>query len=64
MTKAEAKARVAEAAYLGDRIHYQVAVEGADRPLAISVNNVAEGFGLGTPVTLFWGEGPALILGP
>lgn len=56
--------RVAEAAYLGDRIHYQVTVEGLGRPLAVSVNNVAEGFGLGTPVTVSWAEGAGLILGP
>ncbi|KAB2885001.1 MAG: ABC transporter ATP-binding protein [Albidovulum sp.] len=56
--------RVTEAAYLGDRIHYQVTAEGLDRPLSVSVNNVAEGFGLGTPVTLSWAEGAGLILGP
>ena len=56
--------RVTEAAYLGDRIHYLVAVGGLDRPLSVSVNNVAEGFALGTPVTVSWAEGAGLILGP
>jgi len=57
--------RVAEAAYLGDRIHYQVAVDGLDRPLAVSVNNVdaGGGFGLGAPVTVSWAEGAGLLLG-
>ncbi len=58
--------RVSEAAYLGDRIHYQVAVEGLERPLAVSVNNLADstGFGLGAAVGVGWAEAAGLILGP
>ncbi|MBC7143012.1 MAG: ABC transporter ATP-binding protein [Rhodobacteraceae bacterium] len=63
---ARLKGRVAEAAYLGDRIHYQVAVEGLERPLSVSVNNLAEssGFGIGADVGVSWAAEAGLILGP
>ncbi len=63
---ARLKGRVSEAAYLGDRIHYQVAVEGLERPLSVSVNNLAEsgGFGLGAEVGVTWSGEAGLILGP
>ena len=65
-SQARLKGRVSEAAYLGDRIHYQVAVEGLERPLSVSVNNLAEGggFGLGAEVGVNWAGEAGLILGP
>ncbi len=62
---ARLKGRVSEAAYLGDRIHYQVAVEGLERPLAVSINNLADstGFGLGAEVEVTWAAEAGLILG-
>lgn len=57
--------RVAEAAYLGDRIHYQVSVDALGTPLAVSVNNVdgSTDFALGAPVTVGWAEAGGVILG-
>ncbi|MEZ5779551.1 MAG: ABC transporter ATP-binding protein [Paracoccaceae bacterium] len=54
---------VREAAYLGDRVHYQVAVAGLDQPMAVSVSNAeGEGFSLGAPVCVSWPEAGGLIL--
>ncbi|MDZ4095205.1 MAG: ABC transporter ATP-binding protein [Paracoccaceae bacterium] len=56
--------KVAGAAYLGDRIHYQIAVAGLDQPLSVLVNN-AEGaaqFPLGADLHLRWAANAGLIL--
>ena len=55
---------VAEAAYLGDRIHYQVRVAGAEKPVSVLVNN-AEGMSvhpLGAKVWLGWNKASGLVL--
>lgn len=55
---------VAEAAFLGDRIHYRIAVEGLARAIAVFVNN-AVGVGvqpLDARVVLSWDAGSGLVL--
>ncbi len=55
---------VAEAAFLGDRIHYRIRVAGLDRAIAVFVNN-AGGVAvhpLGAPVSLDWDAGAGLVL--
>jgi len=56
--------RVAEASFLGDRIHYQIAVPGLDRQVAVFVNNAedAPAHALNAPVALDCPPSAALVL--
>ncbi len=59
------RGNVSAAAYLGDRIQYQVAVKGLDRPMIISLNNTegCASYGLGAAVSARWATAAGLILG-
>ncbi|NDV02411.1 ABC transporter ATP-binding protein [Pseudoroseicyclus tamaricis] len=55
---------VAEAVYLGDRIHYLVDIPGLARPLrVVAPNSVAPVLALGSPVAVTWPDEAGLVLG-
>ncbi len=55
---------VAEAAYLGDRIHYQVRLTGLEKPMTVFVNNTERAVvrPLGSNVWLSWDRSVGLVL--
>jgi spermidine/putrescine transport system ATP-binding protein/putrescine transport system ATP-binding protein len=59
---------IAAAAYLGDRSHYFVRVEGLDRPIAVAAQNVdrsIEGWlSAGVEVRIGWSEDAIVLLPP
>ncbi len=62
-----AKGVLQNAAYLGERSHYYVTLEGHDAPIAVSAQNRFDGsftVGEGKPVWLTWRDDTAVILRP
>jgi len=55
---------IAEAAYLGDRIHYQVRLDGLEKPMTVFVNNNDRNpvHPLGEKVTVTWEASNGLLL--
>jgi spermidine/putrescine transport system ATP-binding protein/putrescine transport system ATP-binding protein len=60
--------RIVAAAYLGDRSQFQVALEGATKPVIVSAQNIITRgdaqFGAGDAVHLSWAAGGPLLLPP
>jgi len=63
---AKVSCRMQNTAYLGDRSHYFVEVDGAERPLAVSAQNadpaVARELAAGSGLWLSWAEDALLVL--
>ena len=54
---------VASAAYLGERSHYGVAIEGRAEPVAVAAQNaVRGGFAVGDAVWLSWDADGVVVL--
>ena len=63
--QARSKGRLQNAAYLGERSHYYVRLDGLDRPIAVSMQNSLDGAFVsddGRPVWLTWRDTAAVLL--
>jgi spermidine/putrescine transport system ATP-binding protein len=59
------KGMIASAAYLGERSHYGVAVEGRAEPIAVAAQNASrDGFAVGDAVWMSWDADGVVVLTP